>query len=313
MSSKASLPTLLLVADNPSIVFWIKKNLSESFFVIEAQDRAAALGALNARLDFIIIDSNLESYDALELCKDLSKKTTASLTPILLITSRLKKSYRDKALDAGVTDFLSDQLDLEELETRIAIGRKGAAARKKTEEVSSVIHIHKKELPSAYLKKKFLLANHALRLLTEANKDKKQVSLLFLRIDHFQELQSQFGHSFAEQILIPFSDFLTHQLPESDLLVPSSDGGFILLLVNEGQPEAKQLAEHLHEEVQHQPFSTEKGPIHLTCSIVYSSIEPNEAAYNRAVETASKTLRQSLPAMNLILSLKSDEERHHHP
>ncbi len=309
MSSKASLPTLLLVADNPSIVFWIKKNLSESFFVIEAQGRAAALEALNARLDFIIIDSNLESSDALELCKDLSKKTTASLTPILLITSRLKKSYRDKALDAGVTDFLSDQLNLDELETRIAIGRKGAAARKKTEDVSSLIHIPKKELPSAYLKKKFLLANHALRLLTEANKDQKPVSLLFLRIDHFQELQSQFGQSFAEQILIPFSDFLTHQLPESDLLVPSSDGGFILLLLNAGQPEAKQLAEHLHEEIQHQPFITDKGPIHLTCSIVYSSIEPNEAAYNRAVETASKTLRQSLPAMNLILSL----ERHHHP
>jgi len=301
--SKAPLPTLLLVADNPSVVFWIKKNLSESFFVIEAQDLAAALDALNAKLDFIIIDSNLESGDPLELCKSLSKKTAVNLTPILLITSRLKKSYRDKALDAGVTDFLSDQLNLEELETRIATGRKGAAARKKTADVSSLIHIPKKELPSAYLKKKFLLANHALRLLNEANKEKKPVSILFLRIDRYQELQSQFGPSFAEQILIPFSDFLTHQLHEPDLLVPSSDGGFIILLTNTGLSQAKQMAERLHQEIQKHPFDNEKGPTHLTSSIVYTSIEATEAAYNRAVEEASKSLRQALPAANLILFL----------
>lgn len=305
--SKQPLPTLLLVADNPSVVFWIKKNLSDQFFVIEAQDRKSALDALNAKLDFIIIDSSFEAHDPLELCKELSKKTAVNLTPILLITNRLKKSYRDKALESGVTDFLSDQLDLEELETRIAIGRKGVAAKKKTEEISSLIHVPKKELSSAYLKKKFLLTNHALRLLAEAQKEKSPVSLLFLRIDHFNELQSRFAQSFAEKLLIPFSDFLSHLLPETDLLIPSSDGGFIVLLPNTDPAHAKSFAERLHNEIQHHRFDTDTGPVHLTVSIAFSSLEATENAYNRAVEFSSKALRQALPATNLIISL--DQEK----
>ncbi len=135
MSKQIKLPTLLVVADNPSIRFWIKKHLDDQFFILGAETKQEALDALNARLDFIILDASLESCDALELCKELSNLTKKNLVPILLITGRLKKSFRDKALQCGVTDFLSDQLDVEELEFRIAEGNKAASMRQKTEDV----------------------------------------------------------------------------------------------------------------------------------------------------------------------------------
>ena len=128
-------PTLLIIADNPSIRFWIKKHLDGQFFVLAAETRKEAMDALDTSLDFIIVDAALESCDALDLCKQLSQLTQRTLVPILLITGRLKKSFRDKALKSGVTDFLSDQLDLEELEKRIKEGKKVAATRQKTEDL----------------------------------------------------------------------------------------------------------------------------------------------------------------------------------
>ncbi len=148
MSKPLKLPTLLVVSDNPSLHLWVKKNLDPQFFVLSAENRKEARAALNARLDFIIVDAALETGDALELCKELSQLTQKYFVPILLVTGRLKKSFRDKALASGVTDFLSDQLDIEELETRIATGLKAASMRQKTESLGLSIKAPRKDATS---------------------------------------------------------------------------------------------------------------------------------------------------------------------
>src|SRR3990167_357189 len=187
------LPTLLVITDNPSIRFWVKKHLDDQFFIINASKESEALSALNAYLDFIIVDSAIEDCNVFELCKKLNAQTRTAFTPILLITGRLNKAYRNQALEAGVTDFLNNELDMEELETRIATGRNAAALRQKTEELSASIPKPKDHLPTAYLKSKFLLNDQALRLIATAKKDNIPVALLFVQIDGFAEMVAHFG------------------------------------------------------------------------------------------------------------------------
>jgi PleD family two-component response regulator len=133
MSKQLKLPTLLVIADNPSIRFWVKNHLDPQFFVLSAETKQQALDALNANPDFIIIDAAFEECDPLDLCKTLSQFTKKQLIPILLITGKLKKSFRAQATEAGVNYFLSDQLDIEELQARLAEGLQAAAVRHKTE------------------------------------------------------------------------------------------------------------------------------------------------------------------------------------
>lgn len=153
MSRQLKLPTLLVIADNPSIRFWIKKQLEDEFFIIGAESRREVLEALNARLDFIILDSEFEECDALELCKEISRLTQNTGVPILLVTGRLKQSYRDRAIEAGVSEFLSDHLDHDELQVRIVEGRKVALLRQKTEDLGLAIKAPKRPSDS-YLKNK---------------------------------------------------------------------------------------------------------------------------------------------------------------
>lgn len=139
------LPTLLAITNNPSVRFWIKKHLDEDFFIIDASEKRAALAvAQTASLDFIILDSEFEDCDALDLCREL-KQILRSLTPILLMTGRLKRSFLDTAMEAGVTDFLNNRLDPEELQIRIATIRKAQALREKTQEASNALSPKKKE------------------------------------------------------------------------------------------------------------------------------------------------------------------------
>ncbi|MBF8263602.1 MAG: two component transcriptional regulator [Parachlamydiales bacterium] len=138
MSEKLNRPTLLVISDNPSIRHWIKRNLENQFYIIESADRSSAIEAVQTiGLDFIILDSHLEECDPLNLSSDLRRINMT--TPILLITGRLKKSFRKEAMNAGITDFLGDQLAIEELNMRIAAAQKTAQSRTKTSDLSSNI------------------------------------------------------------------------------------------------------------------------------------------------------------------------------
>jgi len=131
MTKQLKLPTLLVVSEDPTVRFWVKKHFDEKFFIIQAEKKEEAISAISAALDFIIIDDAIESYNPLELCETLHILTQKNLTPILLITGKLKKAYRDEAKKHGITNFLSDQLEIEELQARIDEGLKGASIRQK--------------------------------------------------------------------------------------------------------------------------------------------------------------------------------------
>jgi PleD family two-component response regulator len=169
--NRLRLPTLLSVTDNASIRHWIKKHLDDQFFIIDASKKKKALEvAKTSALDFIILDADFEDCDVLELCAEM-KQILRTLTPILLITGRLKKSFLDAALEAGVTDFLSNQLSLEELEARIAVIRKTHSLREKTQEASIALPKPIEELPSSRLKNRVRIQKEALKIVKKGKKE----------------------------------------------------------------------------------------------------------------------------------------------
>lgn len=142
---KLKLPTLLLIVDNASTRLWFKKHLQNEFFLIDTTQKKKALEiAAATSLDLIIVDSELTDCNALELCAECHQ-LLKTLTPILLITGQLKQTFRKAAMAAGVTDFLTDQLDVDELRERIEAVRKSRSLRAKTEEASAIFSIHKKK------------------------------------------------------------------------------------------------------------------------------------------------------------------------
>jgi len=155
MTKKLKLPTLLIISDNPSIGQWFKKNLSGRFYFIEAPDRRTALETVRTvSIDYIVLDSLLEEIDPLELSSELRQMSFA--VPIFLITGRLKKSFRSAANRAGVTDFLNDQLSVEEIEARTAVVCKSAATRNKTADLSRQIKPAAETSESDFLKNRVL-------------------------------------------------------------------------------------------------------------------------------------------------------------
>lgn len=295
MAKRLKIPTLLVISENPSVRFWVKKHLSEQYFVIDAQRRGEAILTIRSSpLDFIILDSEFQDFDPIELAKEIRQELKEGITPILLVTGRLKKTYLKQAADAGVSDFLSSQLDGGELKMKIESGKKAAASRDKTAELSTSIQAPKQKAASS-LKNKSVIPDSALRLLAAAKIEQLSVILLLIRIDRFQELP------LSETHLQELSDLIQDHLRPSDLLIPSTEGQFIALLPDLAIKEAEQIAEKLRSSVQRNRFESEKGPFHLTISIALSPLESSETFFTRMIDSAVKALKS---AQNTTISLK---------
>jgi len=144
---KLNLPTLLLISENPSVIFWIKKQLKDQFFILVSSKFSQAIEQTkNTQLDFVMIDSEFENLNPLALSSELSSILDPS-TPIILITGSLKKSFLNTAFKSGITDFLNNQLNSEELQACILKGKKSQLLQKKTKTASSVISQKKKKSP----------------------------------------------------------------------------------------------------------------------------------------------------------------------
>ena len=113
---------------------------------------------------------HFKTYDFLQLARDIRQTPSNLLTPILLITDKLKKSYRTAAQEAGVTDFLFQPLDAEELAAKIETIKKAGNVRHKVLGLSSRISAPKQEASSTFFKDKVVLHDQALQLLADAKK-----------------------------------------------------------------------------------------------------------------------------------------------
>lgn len=301
MNQMPSYSTFLLITDNPAIVHWMRTHLDKQFYLLETSTREAALNILSTtRIEFILLDFYFENSNDFEICKRIRQINT--IVPILLITGKLKKDFRENALNAGVTDFLSDRLDQQELETRIAIGKKAAEQRKKTAELSEHIPTPN-EVPTHFFKSKFLLNDKALNLLAEAQNKHAPISFLIVRIDHLNELEARLGMTQIESLLHFLSQILCNLLSKNDLLMPHSDGRFILLLPQTSYNAAKSFAERLRKQVVDSPFLCGTESIALTVSIALSSPDPQEQKLSKIIDTAANALKQAESITNSILSL----------
>lgn len=269
MGKTLKLPTLLVICDNPTIRLWVKKHLDTRFFLLFARSKKEILKALDSPLDFVIVDAKLDDDDPLKIIREISKDTIPSGAAIFLITGRLKKSYREKARSCGVSDFLSDQLDEEELFSKIKAGEKNLSSREKTRDLVQTIKAPKAKGEASW-KKKIVFEEKALTLIEDAKKKKFFLSLLIIELDPPSE---------------ELFSFLKKKLRPQDVLTKIPDDCWALILSNAPLDKGKIVAEKLKKALE------KKAPSQTKISIAIKQIPPGEKEIHKIVQAALKSLK----------------------
>ena len=111
------------------------------------------------------------------------------------------------------------------------------------------------------------LENHLDKVLVAAKRHERQVSVLFMDLDHFKEVNDQLGHQVGDQLLCLVAARLKKLMRSNDMLGRLGGDEFLVLIEHE---QGIQIAEQLSDRIIHaltQPFTLEGKRTQIGVSI----------------------------------------------
>ena len=106
--------TVLVVDDDPEMLWFLKDILQERYNVLSYTDPTEALKASHTtHIDLILSDIIMTPIDGIELCRSIKAQSTTSHVPVILLSSDQSDNTRRATAEAGAELFVSKPFDLE--------------------------------------------------------------------------------------------------------------------------------------------------------------------------------------------------------
>jgi diguanylate cyclase (GGDEF)-like protein/PAS domain S-box-containing protein len=100
------------------------------------------------------------------------------------------------------------------------------------------------------------------------------ISLLFVDVDRFKEVNDTYGHASGDAILIQVANILRSSVRQTDLVSRLGGEEFVVLLIMAGELDAYRIAETIRKKVHSHAFS--EGSLSITVSVGLSTRLPGE-------------------------------------
>lgn len=119
----------------------------------------------------------------------------------------------------------------------------------------------------------------------------KDISFLFLDIDHFKNINDTYGHDVGDEVLKTVADTLKKDLRVGDIVARWGGEEFIAILLGANEEQAKMKAEQIRAEVEKIVFEKPDG-LKITISIGVSEFEDGKT-FEDLVKHADEALYAS--------------------
>ncbi|WP_347455589.1 GGDEF domain-containing protein [Acinetobacter thermotolerans] len=119
------------------------------------------------------------------------------------------------------------------------------------------------------------------------NQPSTQKAVLIADLDHFKQVNDQYGHTFGDLALQHVSQIFQQNIRSSDKVIRMGGEEFLILLDQCPHAKALQIAERIRSSVENMPLQYRGQCIHLTISVGVSFFKQSdefEHAYNQADE-----------------------------
>ncbi len=125
-----------------------------------------------------------------------------------------------------------------------------------------------------------------------AIRTKSPLTLIMLDIDHFKQINDQYGHQIGDKAIIHIANILTELIRRpSDAIARYGGEEFAIILPDTDANGANIVAERIRATIEDTPLESEKGSIRITASLGYSTCLPGESeSSNTMIAQADEAL-----------------------
>ena len=123
-----------------------------------------------------------------------------------------------------------------------------------------------------------------------SKRENKNLSILYLDLDHFKKINDDYGHHNGDKVLKRFTEIIESTLRDSDVFARIGGEEFNILLPGTDLHGAEILAEKIRQQIETSPINLDKFNVGITCSIGVSSLEEHDRTLENIQMRADKHL-----------------------
>jgi len=304
---------ILIVDDSELSRRYLADMLEEAGYkhLLCASSAEMAFAVIGRGVDLILLDINLPHKSGIETCRELKADPEHADIPVIIISGIEHLEGLQAAFDAGAMDYLTKPPNKVELLARIrsALHLKTEMDQRKAREAELLALNQRLESLNSELEKASStdsltgLANRRyfnefmLREWRRAIRDKTELAILMIDIDHFKNYNDTKGHLAGDVCLQNVAMALQRPIKRpADLLARYGGEEFVAVLPETGREGAQQLAAVLHQEIRRMalPHPASATADTITVSIGIAVMTPaSQMTVEQVLDKADQALYQA--------------------
>jgi len=285
---------ILYVEDSASVAHIVTKYLKK--LNLEVTHFSMAEEAFHAfadnEYDLVITDVMLEgTMDGLSLVRMIrASNTLSSKTPILAMTSHDDTQLRIDLFHAGINDYVTKPPIEEELATRVnnLITNKRLVDQVRQQQRSLFDIAMTDKLTSCH--NRHSLSDYAPKYIKDAVRYSHPLSIMILDLDHFKNINDEFGHTTGDTVLSEVGKLLMATFRQGDIVSRIGGEEFLILLPHCNIYDAMHKAENIRSMIE----LSEPSGLNVTASIgVASLIKQHDEDFDKLYKAADAAVYNS--------------------
>ena len=258
---------VLVVDDNERQAQRVAAELAVDHRPVVETDQEKALLAARGPVDLMIVNANSRHFDGLRFAAQLRSDEVTRNVPVLVIVDPDDRAKMVKALEIGVNDLLARPIDPQELAARV---RTQIKRKRYTDFLRSNLD-YSLELAVTDqltgLHNRRYMTGQLDALVARATKGGEPVAALLIDIDHFKQINDNYGHDAGDEVLREFALRVASSVRAIDL--PCRYGGeeFVVIMPDTPIEGAEIVAERIRGHVSGTPFRVSGSEETLTVTI----------------------------------------------
>lgn len=236
-------------------------NGHEAWSIIEKADRP----------NMAVLDWMMPGMDGVEICRRLRGLPLTNYVYVILLTARSKREDVIHGLESGADDYIIKPFNQEELKSRLKIGQRIIELEQRILRLASTDYL------TGLLNRRAFLE----RLEREINRCQREFSsmgIIIIDIDHFKNVNDNFGHQAGDIVLQEFSSTLVKMCRVYDFIGRYGGEEFIICLPGADKWNTYQIAERMRSTIESKEIllPDKKNGVSVTASFGIASLEPGQ-------------------------------------
>ena len=260
---------IFVIDDNPSTGDKIARCAGDQHEVVVDSDPSSALErARTEKFDLFVVSFSIEGVEGLRLVSQIRSIETLRQKPIIAIMPTDDTKQLIRALELGVTDYFVRPIDDNEakarLRTQLHRNRYTEMLRQSFQQSFELAVTD--QLTGLYNRR--YLGNHLRALCDKAQDANRPITVMLLDIDHFKQINDQYGHDAGDLILKEFSRRIVENVRGIDLVCRYGGEEFVIVMPDTDHLFAQMAAERLRQDIAANPMPISNGvAVPVTVSI----------------------------------------------